>query len=379
MLFLKECKKILFSLTFLLYALVVFGMFFTQFYADCNGPLEQPAPGLEDYGTKVRETPEILMPAAADNLINEYNNNSYTAYPFGFYKVVRLNNKKQEQIAAIIDEISLDVSYERFRELMREADVIIGGGSEYSDSFILQNFSRVPKTYEDALEDYNNLSAKDGITGGYARLFCDYSGIFLAIMPVFVAAALCNADQKARMEQLIYSRKISSARLIITRYCALILTMLIPVLITALIAHFRVVSIYPDSDLDRFAILKLAAVWLIPNIMTTAAVGMLVTELLSPLIAVFVQGAWWFKSALDVSGGLTGDIEKFTFVVRHNSILKRAEFLEDYGNFIFSRSFYTVLPFILIALTILIYEMKRGGRFHGLRTFGQNHRSKSEA
>lgn len=379
MIFVKECRKTICSLTFLLYVLVIFGMFFTQFYADCDIPLDPPIPGLADYGTKVVESPEILMPAALSALEYEYDNNSYTAYPFGFYKDVHLNDRKQERISEIIAEISGSVNYERFRELMNETDDIIGGGSQYGEGSLLRNFSQVPKTYEDALNDYNALSEKDKITGGYARLFCDYTGIFLAIMPVFVAAALSSADKKSHMEMLIYSRRISSARLIITRYCALIVTMFVPVLITAVIAYFKVAGLYPDSELDRFVIFRLTVVWLMPNIMTAAAVGMLVTELLSPLAAVFVQGAWWFTSTLlNVSGGLTGNIGRFTFVVRHNNILKRADFLENYDRFLFNRCFYAVSALLGIAVTIMIYEMKRGGKFHEFGMHGKNHKSKSE-
>lgn len=40
---------------------------------------------------------------------------------------------------------------------MRKADKIIGGGSKYSDDNIVGNFSRIPKTYEDALAEYEQF------------------------------------------------------------------------------------------------------------------------------------------------------------------------------------------------------------------------------
>ncbi|MDE6087389.1 MAG: hypothetical protein K2G25_03290, partial [Oscillospiraceae bacterium] len=106
MLFLKECKKILFSLTFVIYLVAVVGFYITQFRPDGREPIPQPMPGLEDYGTIAKEVPEILMPAAADGLLTEYLRGYYTAYPIGFIKKVKLSEKKSTRIAEIITEIT---------------------------------------------------------------------------------------------------------------------------------------------------------------------------------------------------------------------------------------------------------------------------------
>ncbi len=404
MLFFKEYKKMLFSLTFLIYFIAVIAMYFTQFHNDCKEAIYEPLPGQESYGMIAKETPDILMPAATESLVNGYLSDSYTAYPIGFYKNVHLSEKKKQKMAEIITEISgiskedLDnftnyeeggfyidenggmmqlesnipeinipkaLTYERFRELMRKADDIIGGGSEYSDENIVGNFSLVQKTYEDALTEYNKFLNEDKITGAYARLFCDYMGIVLAILPVFVAVSLASLDKKSRMEQLAYSRKISSVKLIFTRYFTLVVLLLIPVAITALIANFKVCGMYPNNSADIFAIFKYSASWLIPNIMTAAAVGMLMTELTSSLLAIFVQGVWWFISIFASANGLTGSIGKFTLVARHNSLYGLDTFMNNFNDFVFNRIFYTVISIIAIALTAFIYEQKRKGIFNG--------------
>ncbi len=402
MLFFKECKKVLLSLTFILYVIALFAMYFTQFGNDCNEPLEVPRPGKSDYGMIEKEIPEILMPAASESLVREYLSGSFKAYPIGFYKEVKLNEKKKNKIADIITEITgitkeqLDsfenlgegelivdengemiyveseipeinipenLTYGHFRELMNEADDIIGGGSKYGDDWIIGEFSLVPKTYEDALAEYNQFLNEDKITGAYARLYCDYIGIVAAILPVFAAVSMAAMDRKSRMEQLVFSRRISSAKLIFTRYAALILMMLIPVIITAVIADITVSRLYPDSATDHFAMLRYAAIWLVPNIMTASAVGMLFTEITSSLLAIFVMGVWWFSNILAV--GLTGNIGRFTLVVRHNSLYGLDTFKADYGNFIFNRVFFTIVSIIAVLLTVFIYECKRRGRFNG--------------
>lgn len=414
MLFFKECKKIIFSLIFVVYCIVLFGFYFTQFANDCKHPLEKPHEGQTDYGTIAKEVPEIMMSSAIEGLVSEYLSGEFSAYPYGFYKCVKLKEKDKKKLAEIITKLSgisaeilenfddykpsgyimgddgslvytdgnipeinipPTLTYDDFRELMRKADKIIGGGSKYSDENIVGNFSRIPKTYEDALSEYEQFCKDDKITGAYARLFCDYMGIDLSILPVFVAVFLAERDKKSRMEQLIYSRKISSAKLIFTRYISLVFTMLIPVFITALLAYAKVKSIYPDNELDKFAILKTAAYWLIPNIMVSSAVGMFVTEITSGLIAIFVQGAWWFASIF-ASSELTGSIRNFTFVMRHNSLLGYDIFQNERHIIVFNRLFFTVISVLVILLTAVIFEMKRRGVFN-VKLF-ENRSRKSE-
>lgn len=391
MLFLKEMKKVVFSLTFLLYFAAVLAMYFTQFVPDCETVIIRPQPGRESYGTTVKEIPEIIMPKAIDTLVTEYLYGSFEAYPFGFYKEVKLNEKKRAKMQEIICEltgltgevsfeskISDDLTYERFRELMRQADAIIGGGSRYSDDNIVRNFSVVPRTYEDALEEYNEIFEKDQITGAYARLFCDYLGIVVAILPVFVAAAFVAFDRRSRMEQLIYSRKISSAKLIGLRYLALCVTMMIPVVLAAFIAQMHIASLYSGYEMNHWILFGYVLAWLMPNIMTAAAVGMLLTELVSPLLAVFVQGAWWILG-INSQNDLVGIIGNFTLVIRHNTIGKRALFLAERNVFIRNRIFYTLLPILMVLLTIMIYEKKRRGSFHGFFHIQKNSGGQSKA
>lgn len=420
-LFFKECKKIIFSLTFVMYVAVVLAMYSSQYGGDME-PLVQPREGMNDYGTVAKEVPEILMPKAIEGLVNEYLSGSFTAYPIGFYKNVKLNEKKSRELCDIIYELSgitkeqLDgfdyyadggmelvpdgfggftpvfmsptlpeinipeeLSYERFRELMRQADKIIGGGSDYCDDYIVGTFSRIPMTYEDALDEYNAIIYEEKISPAYARLFCDYACIDLAIMPVFVAAALAGKDSKSRIEQLIYSRKISSARLVLTRFAALIAVMLVPVIFTVIHAQISLCQIYTGYEIDMLAFAKYSAMWLLPSLLVTAAVGMLLTEIFSPLIAVFVQGAWWFGGIFASTGGLTGSITSFVLVPRHNSLYKADQFAETFRQFTFNRIFYTVLAFALLAVTIVVYEIKRRGSFNGLFGNGKNSLGKSAA
>lgn len=436
----KELKKVLCSLTFLLYVAAMIAMYYSQFHSALNGPETEPEPGLSSYGTVVREVPEVLMPRAVEGLLGEYRANHYVAYPIGFYKEVRLTEKKRLKMADIICELTgltqeeLDrypegegdgskdsdkagfevggengirqtgdnsfvvdgggdfhgegqnlpeyefpeaLTYERFRELMRAADDLIGGGSRYSDQYIVHNFSQIPKTYEEAMEEYRQLTKEDKVTGGYARLYCDYVGLLLGILPVFVAVSLMQQDRRARMEQLIHSRRASSAGIVSARYAALVSAMLLPVIVTAGIAQFKVTGLYPGMEMDYFAFARYAALSLLPTVMVTAAVGMLVTELASGLAAILLQGVWWFYGLF--SGALSGGIGKFTLIIRHNSLYKRELFMQQYGDLLFNRAFFAVLAVALVVLTAVIYEEKRRGRKLGLYTLGKHHKDQPAA
>ncbi len=413
MLFFKECKKVLFSFTFLLYTAVVIAMYYTQFNGDLS-PIAVPNRSAGNYGYTVKEIPEQVMSEATESLLNEYLSGHFTAYPTGFYKEVRLSKKKKAEMAEIITEVtgleretldsfaeyseggfymndngevvytepvlpeytlSADLTYEHFRELMHRADELIGGGSKYSDSDILGNFSLVPKTYEDAAEEYENIIDEQKITPAYARLFCDYMGIDVSVMPVFCAVFITALDKRSHMEQLIGSRRVSSAGLVFTRFAALVTIMCVPIFIAAVIADISVKGLYPNNETDLTAIYRYAAAWLIPNVMTAAAVGMLFTELLSGIIAIFIQGAWWIISVMSAANGLTGDMGKFTLVLRHNSLYAFDEFNAELGNFIFNRIFFTTASLAAVGLTAVIYDIKRRRGSHGLINFKVGHKA----
>lgn len=409
MLFCKECSKLFRSLTYILYSLLVIMMIVSQYFMEGGEKVYPPSKGDYDFGEKIVEDQDLIMSTATDALTVEFLSNRYVCYPFGFYKAVHLDNEEQEKIEKYICEItgldsagiaenkkSAEVSYitdgthdyseyeisdmpindnmtyERFKEIMEDVDDILGGGSDYAVDGLVYKFSRVPMTYEDAVEDYNSIFKDDRVTNAYARLFSDYAGIVLAILPVFVAAALTAADRRRRMSELIYSRRSSSLRIVFTRFLALVTTMFIPVFVFMVIAFIQILIRYNGSDIDMTAMFTLPIFWLLPNIMAATATGMLVTEILSAGAAILVQFVWWFMGLMaGGTAGLSGRIGKFTFICRHNALGNKSEFLMNWDNFVFNRVFYTVISLAAVLFTVGIYELKRGGCFNGIRLFGK--------
>ena len=221
-LLIKECRQTAKSLIYWLIVLVLIFVFTTQIGE--MDILTEPQKGQADYGYKASSDEADIMKFTLGALVQEYIRGSYTTYPIGFYKSVTLNEKEERQIREIVRETTgisgqeeaeeimeswyeaqrsaagdgqetmmknLEIapasglSYDRFTELMDQADAILGGGSSYGETYRSSN-AQVPKTYEDAITEYRELTEKDRLTGGYARLFSDYMGIFLGLLPVFL-------------------------------------------------------------------------------------------------------------------------------------------------------------------------------------------------
>lgn len=126
MLYLRELKKLCFSVVYLIFLLLLVFGWYKNFYgvtskeiAGAKGEeasvtervtggsvLREPREGDASYGTKSKEIPEQIMRGGTDMLLIEYEKNSYATYPFGYYKEIVLNKEEQRQILNILCEIT---------------------------------------------------------------------------------------------------------------------------------------------------------------------------------------------------------------------------------------------------------------------------------
>ena len=262
-----------------------------------------------------------------------------------------------------------DLEYSRFRELMKQADDLLGGGSKYAPDSLSQ-YGTVPLTYEEAKERYELALNSDQITGGYARLFSDYAGaMVLSVLPVFLAVILCMKDQRAKMEALIYTKKMSGVKLTLIRYAALVIAAMLPVVILSYLSNMVVWGSYSGMRLDYLAPLKYDLGWLMPSVMISTAIGMFLTELTDTPIAVAVQGLWWM---FDINLGIKtvhSGYSLFRLAPRHNvgakAWFKTQDYLDYFQNLMQNRFLMAGISLLLVIFTILIYEAKRKGKFGG--------------
>lgn len=412
-LFIKECKMTWKSLTY--YVLLAAAILFYGTQMGTFSTLSKPVEGQEEsYGTKPSEDKEKIMEVTLAMLADDYDSNEYVTYPVGFYKKVILNEEKKEKIHQILKECTgledgyadavqraeipetesgvriimpgmeqerltaaPTLTYERFLELMGEVDEILGGGSDY-DSKSVENNAVDAATYEDALKEYEASLYTDRITGGYARLFCDYMGIILALLPVFLAVTRSIRDRRAQVSEVIYVRKVSSAAVILSRYLACVVSIGVPVLVLSFMPLFQ--CIYYGKSLgvavDIFAFFKYFGGWLLPTIAVVTSMGFFVTELTNGPAAILVQGVWWMVSVFFNFNNLVGGVG-WNLVPRFNNKGKTAVWLEVFPQMIKNRIFYSVLAVVLLAATVGIYEWKRKGVFRNGRKILANRKSVS--
>ena len=408
-LFMKECSQTVKSLTYWLMVIIM-----VLFFASQMGQMDMekaPEKGLEDYGVKPSKDKNIIMSATLGMLAGEYAEGRYTTYPIGFVKSVTLGKEEEAKVGEILKEAtgldkeeieekidefyensggiitsrpvlepSESLSYGRFEEIMQEVDDMLGGGSSYALDSLGDNGSE-PKTYEDAVKEYEELVQKDGYTGGYARLFSDYMVIILGILPVFLAVTRELRDRRANMQELIYVRRSSSMTIIASRYLSMVVMILIPVFALSIqpLASCVTYAKTAGISVDYLAFAKYIAGWLLPTVMVVTALGMLLTELTDTALAVLVQGAWWFVSIFMGAKTMNGGRYGWNLIPRHNTILNYSGYQEGFSQLLTNRILYASLAVIAVSVTAWIYSQKRKGRMNIRGKISANRKSQSNA
>lgn len=406
----KELKKSLLTIPFLLLALVTLIMYFSQLddYLSPNKKITEPQPG-QVYGMMPSEAPQLVMPKAISSLFSEFIRNDYKTYPVGFMRYVRLGHEDEKKMAAFLSELtgnskedilaqvdtdynndmvytyeidengnavpkkassgtSIDISpteslsYARFKEIMSQVDMILGGGSAYSEES-LSSFGMRERTYEEALAEYEASKAIDGFTGGHARLFADYLTLFSAWLPAFFMTAQCLKDKGAKMRDLIWSRRASSLKIEASRYLAVVLLSIAPIAVLALIDTVRAIGLYAGQSPNPFSYIFYTLGWILPTVMFSAALAMFFTELTDTPAGLLIIIVFWFvdlnMNLFQISGGYSG----LPLAPRHNNLMGAQTFSDNFGNLLTGRLFYLAMALALVAASALILEMKRKGRW----------------
>ncbi|MDE6713191.1 MAG: hypothetical protein K2K20_05590 [Lachnospiraceae bacterium] len=387
-LFIKECRQVLKSLVYYIYV-VIFVLFITSQMSG-EDELREPQPGWSYYGETVTQDDDLIMEGTLAHLIQEVGRNSFTTYPIGFYKEVNLTDGEIEQVKAILERCTgrsfevLDeemeqqfiqnsvggasyqaavkegLTYAEFEAAMEEVCDLVGKGSFYEKGNY-ENSISVPMTYEQAKEEFDALSTKDGLTRAYMRLFCDYAGIILSVLPIFIGVSRALRDKRAKVQQVIFSKSASGIQIIVSRYLANLVMISIPVFLTALLLqqpfYYRAQTMGIQGDI--WAFLTVPGIWLLPEIMTVLAVSFLITEFTDTIWTIFLQVAWAFTSLISATT-LVGDFG-LKLVARWNTLGRTLLYFSLEKELFFNRGFYFLLAAVCVILTVLVYEKKRRG------------------
>lgn len=395
-LFIKECKQILRSLVYYIYVIVLILFLTSQMSGDSVNDLQKPKKGLDYYGMTVSTDKTDIMERTLADLLQEVYQNSFSTYPMGFYKQVILNDAELDEIKEIIEdcsgkdwdtlekemleyyeaadqstiegamqamaedriEVKKDISYGTFCKKMERVCKIIGKGSSYEKKRLDYGVD-VPSDYETALKEYNGIIEKDKVTGAYMRLFCDYAGIVLAVLPIFLGVTRCLRDKRSQVAQVIYARNAGAGMIQGSRYLANVCMAFLPVLIVSFVLQlpWQYQAQTLGTKADVLAFLKYDVIWLLPEIMIVLAVAFFITELTENVISIFVQVVWAVVSLFSATG-LVGGFG-FKLVTRWNEVGGSVLYEQQKSQLYCNRGFYFVLSLVLFALTCLVYEKKR--------------------
>ncbi|WP_168214677.1 hypothetical protein [Lysinibacillus sp. S2017] len=163
------------------------------------------------------------------------------------------------------------------------------------------------------------------------------------------------------MTTVIYSRSISSFQLVMTRFLAVVCATILPVLFVAIYETYRVVSLYPNELLDYFAFVEHAFIWLLPTILVVVAFGFFVTEWSGTILAIVLQFALFFVTMSIGLQQMEGGYSLGLIALRHNIIGNTQVYVDHLQALWINRVSYTALAFVLLGLTIGLYEQKRKG------------------
>ncbi len=402
-LFLKECRQVLKSLVYYIFLVAFVFSVNSQMSGESWKSLKEPQPGEVYYGRTITRDETLIMEGTLANLMQDVYRGSFATYPLGFYKKVALTEaerKKAEEILErctgksyemlesernryfeIIEQQSTleeviaaetdykvpvreGLTYEEFGIAMEEICNLVGKGSSYEKSKY-ENSIYVPMTYEGAKEEFAALCTKDLITRGYMRLFCDYAGIFLSILPIFVGVSGALRDKRAKVQQVIFSKPAPGMVIIGSRYLANLFMISIPVFVMAFLLQHPCYKMARSMGLqaDFFAFLKVPCLWLLPEIMIVLALSFFITEFTDSILAVFVQTAWGIGSLFgaDVLVGNFG----LSLVARWNTFGQSMLYASLEKELLWNRGYYCLLAVVCILLTVIVYERKRqkGGAY----------------
>ncbi|MHC5374347.1 ABC transporter permease [Enterococcus sp. LJL120] len=391
----QEMKTTVKSLTYWIVIAVVGFFIFTQLGTDLTA-VKAPQPNQEDYGTKITTDTQEIQEQTYGDLLWDYYSDDYTAYPLGFFKSVTPSETEKNQIKEILEKASgksyqeletellasLETqdgmtifkgyafpllsgnSYTDFEEDMEQVTKILGEGSDFDQNKYEQ--TKVPMTYEEALEEYEQIIKDDQVSGAYARIVCDYFGIILALAPVFLAATVVLRDRRSQAQAVIYTKKTATVKLIGLRYISTVMLILIPVLLFSLMPALQSEMIASKLGVasNLFLYYQYILLWLTPTILGVVGLSFLITELFGGIVAIAAQFILWFAS-ISINGQLIG-AKGLNLIPRFNTVGKTDIFSKLLPELITNRIFWSVLGIICLFGTILVVDFKRkGGRLFG--------------
>lgn len=277
----------------------------------------------------------------------------------------------------------IQVSFERFKEIMEEVNQMIGRNSYFSWTMLKlyyfgNDMEEAPITERQHREFYEG----DRVTGAFARYYCDSISLRVLFLPAFVIVDLMLRDKRRKMQGLTYPRTISSAKLICTRYAAAVCMTMLPILILP-VKSLIVLMRYCGSigvQADALAFIKYTLAWILPTVLLIMAISLVVTALLENYTAILLAGLIWLVGNPTVDKLNGGNYGLFDLIIRHNTLKGYGRMMENIQMLALNRITISVIALALVGLAVFVYSKKRkGGLTFGRQKSAHHHKFKLTA
>lgn len=257
------------------------------------------------------------------------------------------------------DDFPTKLPYDAFMLRVDALNAEMGGGFFVPNPLV--DGDVVPKTYEEALADYDTMLREDRYTRAMARYYCDYMGIALGIFPVFLAAFSLAHDKRSGAAEAIGSRPISGVHYVLVKYLGTVIPLCLFVMLVACLPTIGAVLLRGQGhNADVFSYLTYSVTWLFPTVLAVSALSMFVAEIFgSGIVAIPAVIGWWMLSV----PRFHGPYPIYLSIIRFNSTdaMDAAWAAQIAAN----RMSITILAALLVLFTGLLFERKRarGGRY----------------
>lgn len=288
-----------------------------------------------------------------------------------------------ETTAQSSGSFEIQVSFERFQEIMEKVDRLIGRNSYFSWTMLeLYYFGNDMEDAPVTARQHREFYEDDRVTGAFARYYCDSISLRVLFLPAFVIVDLMLRDKRRNMRGLIYPRTISSAKLICTRYAAGVCMTMLPILILPVRSLFVLLRYCGSIGIqaDALAFVKYILAWILPTVLLSMAIGLVVTALLENYTAILLAGLIWLVGKPTVDKLEGGNYGLFDLIIRHNTLKGYGRMMENIQMLALNRMTISVIALVLVGLAVLVYSRKRkGGLTFGQQKSAHHHRFKLTA
>lgn len=297
------------------------------------------------------------------------NDSYYITYSIDTFQIPKFYSKEERKKIAKIEQAiaetyqnqqNEDTKYETILMYFNEIDDILGNntifGEKYRNRYFYQTLS-----LKDAKEEYQSILSDEKLTNSYARYYTDYMTVFAGLLPVVFGIFCLWYDQRYHMQEIVFSKKISSFQYIFLKFisiAALFFTiyMIIAAVSTGLFARFAQTQ---KISIDFLAFFKYTIGWIMPTVFITTASSMFLYIIFwNPIPPLMIELILFFLSAKDVYGNY------FIWkpIIRYNFVGRYDYFMEHLEEIVKNRIAMVFLSGFLLFLCSVLYERKRRGK-----------------